>query len=70
MAVSDLRSKRRSNKRLPLFYFMSFTNPWSPLTAIVIVHIVYINESNPYSPVWTLDRYSIVCVCVCVYCVQ
>jgi hypothetical protein len=49
---------------------MSFTNPWSPLTAIVIVHIVYINESNPYSPVWTLDRYSIVCVCVCVYCVH
>jgi len=29
---------------------MSFTTPFSPLTAIVIGHIVYINESNPYTP--------------------
>jgi len=34
---------------------MSFTNPWSPLTAIVIVHIVYINESNPYTPLSSLS---------------
>ena len=30
---------------------MSFTNPCSPLTAIVIVHIVYINETtSPPTP--------------------
>jgi hypothetical protein len=32
--------KRRSNKRHPLFYFI--TNLGSPLTAIVIVHIFYL----------------------------
>ena len=26
---------------------MSFTNPCSPLTAIVIVHVLYINETIP-----------------------
>ena len=36
--------KRHSNERHLLFYFMSFTNPCSPLTATVIVHTVYINE--------------------------
>jgi hypothetical protein len=30
-----------------LFYFISFINPHSPLTDIVIVHIVYIDETNP-----------------------
>ena len=38
--------KRRSNERHPFFYFMSFTTPCSPLTDIVIVHIVCINETN------------------------
>ena len=28
-----------SNERHPLFYFMTFTNPCSPLTTIVTVHI-------------------------------
>jgi hypothetical protein len=39
--------KWHSNEHHPLFYFMSFTTLCSPLTDIVIVHIVYINESNP-----------------------
>ena len=39
--------KRQSNERHPLFYFISFTTLCSPLTDIVIVHIVYINETNP-----------------------
>jgi hypothetical protein len=30
---------------------MSFTNPYFPLTDIVIMHIVYINETNPYTGV-------------------
>ena len=33
-----------------LFCFISFIGIYYPLTDIVIVHIVYINESNPYSP--------------------
>ena len=51
MAVSDqpyiYEVKRHSIERHPLFYFMSFTNPCSPLTAIVIVHIFYVNETTP-----------------------
>jgi len=39
--------KRHSNERHPLFYFVSFIGIYSPLTDIVIVHIVYTNESNP-----------------------
>jgi Na+/H+ antiporter NhaB len=35
------------NERHPVFYFISFTTLCSSLTDIVIVHIVYINESNP-----------------------
>jgi hypothetical protein len=50
MAVSDqpyiYEVKRRSNERHPLFYFMSFAKPCSPLTAIVIVQIFYINETT------------------------
>jgi hypothetical protein len=42
--------KRHSNKRHPLFYFISFTTLCSPLTDIVIVHIVYINENIPPPP--------------------
>ena len=42
-----MKKKRHSNERHPLFYFMSFTNPCCPLTAIVIGHIIYINETNP-----------------------
>ncbi len=44
MAVSG------SNERHPLFYFMSFTTPCCPLTAVVIVHYQYINETTP-SPI-------------------
>jgi len=29
---------------------MSFMDPHSPLTDIVITHIVYINETKPYTP--------------------
>jgi len=32
--------------RYPLFCFISFIGICSPLTDIVIVHIVYINETN------------------------
>jgi hypothetical protein len=42
--------KRHSNERHPLFYFISFINPHSPLTDIVIVHIVYMNETIPLPP--------------------
>ena len=42
--------KRQSNERRPLFYFISFTTLCSPLTDIVIVHIVYINETIPLPP--------------------
>ena len=38
--------KRHSNERHPLFYFISFIGIYYPLTDIVIVHIVYINETN------------------------
>jgi hypothetical protein len=41
------QAKRHSNERHPVFYFMSFINPYSPLTDIVIVHIFYINETTP-----------------------
>jgi hypothetical protein len=41
--ISDIGISRQS-----LFYFISFTTLCSPLTDIVIVHIVYINESNPF----------------------
>ena len=34
----------------PLFCFISFIGIYYPLTAIVIIHIFYINESNPYTP--------------------
>jgi hypothetical protein len=49
MAVSDqsyiYEGKWHSNDRHPLFYFISFTTPGYPLTAIVIGHIFYINET-------------------------
>jgi hypothetical protein len=32
---------------------------YSPLTDIVIVHIVYINESNPYTPLVTIFHINI-----------
>jgi hypothetical protein len=41
-----MKVKRHSNERHPLFYFISFTTLGSPLTDIVIVHIVYINETR------------------------
>ena len=34
----------------PLFCFISFIGIYYPLTDIVIIHIFYINESNPYTP--------------------
>jgi hypothetical protein len=46
--------KRHSDERHPLFYFISFIGIYSPLTDIVIVHIVYINESNLYTPLVTI----------------
>jgi hypothetical protein len=50
MAVSDqpyiYEVNRHSNERQPLFYFISFTNPCSPLTAIVIVYIFYPPQVN------------------------
>ena len=33
-----------------LFCFISFIGIYYPLTDIVIIHIFYINESNPYTP--------------------
>ena len=42
--------KRHSKERHPSFYFISFINPHSPLADIVIVHIVYINETIPPPP--------------------
>ena len=38
--------KRHSNERHTLFCFISFIGIYYPLTDIVIVHIVYINETN------------------------
>ena len=43
--------KMHSNERHPLFYLISFIGIYSPLTDIVIIHIVYINETNPYTPI-------------------
>jgi hypothetical protein len=42
--------KRHCNERHPLFYFMSFINPYFPLTDIVIGHICYIHETTPRPP--------------------
>ena len=44
--------KRHSDERHPLFYFISFIGIYSPLTDIVIIHIVYINETNPEVEGW------------------
>ena len=40
----------------PLFCFISFIGIYYPLTDIVIVHIVYINESNPYTPLMSISH--------------
>jgi hypothetical protein len=40
-------ANRRPKGRHPLFCFISFICIYYPLTDIVIVHIVYINETNP-----------------------
>jgi len=48
--MSIYEANRRPKGRHPLFCFISFIGIYYPLTDIVIVHIVYINESNPYSP--------------------
>ena len=40
-------ANRRPKGRHPLFCFISFVGIYYPLTDIVIVHIVYINEANP-----------------------
>ena len=37
-----------------LFCFISFIGIYYPLTDIVIIHIFYINESNPYTPLVTI----------------
>ncbi len=39
-------ANRRPKGRHPLFCFISFIGIYYPLTDIVIVHIVYINETN------------------------
>ena len=39
-------ANRRPKDRHPLFCFISFIGIYCPLTDIVIVHIVYINETN------------------------
>jgi hypothetical protein len=39
-------ANRRPKGRHPLFYFISFIGIYYPLTDIVIIHIVYINETN------------------------
>ncbi len=44
------------DERHPLFYFISFIGIYSPLTDIVNVHIVYINESNPYTPLVSISQ--------------
>ena len=43
-------ANRRPKGRHPLFCFISFIGIYYPLTDIVIVHIVYINETNPMLP--------------------
>jgi hypothetical protein len=45
-----MKSKGTLNECHPLFYFISFTTLCSPLTDIVIVYIVYINETIPLPP--------------------
>jgi hypothetical protein len=37
--------ERHSNERHPLFYFMIFINPYSPLADSHVVRILYINET-------------------------
>ena len=39
-------ANRRPKGRHPLFCFISFIGIYYPLTDIVILHIVYINETN------------------------
>jgi len=45
--------------RHPLFCFISFIGIGSPLTDIVIVHIFYINESNPYTTLMSISHIQI-----------
>jgi hypothetical protein len=43
-------AKGHSHEPHPLFYFISFIGIYYPLADIVIVHIVYINETIPPPP--------------------
>ena len=52
-------ANRRPKGRHPLFCFISFIGIYYPLTDIVIVHIVYINESNPYTPLMSISHIQI-----------
>jgi len=52
-------ANRRSKGRHPLFCFISSIGIYYPLTDIVIVHIVYINESNPYTPLMSISHVQI-----------
>ena len=49
-------ANRRPKGRHPLFCFISFIGIYYPFTDIVIVHIVYINESNPYTPLMSISH--------------
>jgi hypothetical protein len=42
-----------------LFCFTRELNLYTPLTDIVIVHIVYINESNPYTSLMSISHIQI-----------
>ena len=46
----NLCSKRALSEPHPFFYFISFIGIYYPLADIVIVHIVYINETIPPPP--------------------
>ena len=53
------RAERWFGFCLVIFCFISFIGIGSPLTDIVIVHIFYINESNPYTPFMSISHIQI-----------